>query len=133
MAKTPPPSATPYGIRTQILLGLVLVTLGAVLSTGYLALWAGGSSLRIQRECYRPNAYARVIDTYGRVERIVNNYANISFNFGPTLISWLAEQHPETYARIIAADRLSGCLRRHAGCRVSRGYPHNLPSSRGCR
>jgi two-component system NtrC family sensor kinase len=50
VAKTPPPSATPYGIRTQILLGLVLVTLGAVLSTGYLALWAGGSSLRIQRE-----------------------------------------------------------------------------------
>jgi two-component system, NtrC family, sensor kinase len=37
-------------MRAQILLGLVVVTLLAVLSTGYLALWAGGSSLRIQRE-----------------------------------------------------------------------------------
>lgn len=38
------------GLRAQILLGLALVTLFAVLSTGYLALWAAGSSFRVQRE-----------------------------------------------------------------------------------
>jgi hypothetical protein len=50
VATSPPPGATALGIRAQILIGLVLVTLFAVLSTGYLALWAGGASLRIQRE-----------------------------------------------------------------------------------
>jgi two-component system, NtrC family, sensor kinase len=44
------PNERRFGLRTQILLGLTLVTLFAVLSTGYLTLWAGGSSLRIQRE-----------------------------------------------------------------------------------
>src|SRR5438270_246633 len=81
---------------------------------------------RIQRECYRPNAYARVIDTYGRVERIVNNYANISFNFGPTLISWLAGQHPETYARIIAADRLSVARQAGHGNAIAQSYHHTI-------
>jgi two-component system NtrC family sensor kinase len=38
------------GVRAQILLGLTMVTLFAVLSTGYLTLWASGSSLRLQRE-----------------------------------------------------------------------------------
>ena len=41
---------------------------------------------RIYAECYRPNAFARVTDNRGRVERIVNNYTHISFNFGPTLL-----------------------------------------------
>ncbi|HEY1402753.1 MAG TPA: hypothetical protein VGB05_01360, partial [Pyrinomonadaceae bacterium] len=39
---------------------------------------------RITSECYRPNAFARIVDNYGRVERIVNNYSLINFNFGPT-------------------------------------------------
>ncbi len=38
------------GLRTQILLGLALVTLLAVTSTAYLALWAAGDSLRAERE-----------------------------------------------------------------------------------
>ncbi len=81
---------------------------------------------RIHRECYRPNAYARVIDSRGFVERVVNNYANISFNFGPTLISWLEEEHPETYARIIEADRTS--TRKHAGHgnAIAQGYHHAI-------
>ena len=66
---------------------------------------------RIHAECYRPNAYARIGDASGRVERIVNNYARLSFNFGPTLLNWLERQHPDTYARILDADRASA--RRH--------------------
>ncbi|MFL6209496.1 MAG: DUF3536 domain-containing protein [Pyrinomonadaceae bacterium] len=81
---------------------------------------------RIYRECYRPNSYARIIDARGGVERIVNNYANISFNFGPTLISWLAQHHPDTYARIIDADRLS--MRRYDGHgnAIAQGYHHAI-------
>ena len=44
---------------------------------------------RIHSECYRPNAFARIVNGKGQIERIVNNYANLSFNFGPTLMRWL--------------------------------------------
>ena len=79
---------------------------------------------RIHSECYRPNAYARIVDSYGRVERIVNNYADISFNFGPTLLSWLERQHPVTYWRIIEADRTSVGTRKGHGNAIAQGYNH---------
>ncbi|MFH2201804.1 MAG: DUF3536 domain-containing protein [Elusimicrobiota bacterium] len=59
---------------------------------------------RITHECYEPNTRARVHDGHGRA---VNNYARISFNFGPTLLSWMEEQAPDTYAAILAGDRES--------------------------
>ena len=40
---------------------------------------------RVYAECYRPNAFARVLDHQGHIQRIVNNYSLISFNIGPTL------------------------------------------------
>ena len=81
---------------------------------------------RIHAECYRPNAFARISDTHGRVERVVNNYARLSFNFGPTLLNWLERRQPETYARIIEADRTS--VLRHAGHGndVAQGYHHAI-------
>ena len=39
---------------------------------------------RITAECYAPNSAARILDAEGRIAKIVNNYASISFNFGPT-------------------------------------------------
>ena len=36
---------------------------------------------RVTAECYAPNADSRILDREGRIERIVNNYARISFNF----------------------------------------------------
>jgi hypothetical protein len=81
---------------------------------------------RIHAECYRPNGFARVVDSYGRVERIVNNYANLNFNFGPTLLAWLARQHPETYARVLAADRESVRARRGHGNAIAQGYHHAI-------
>ena len=59
---------------------------------------------RIYKECYRPNAFARIFGAFGMVERIVNNYAHLSFNIGPTLMSWIEEHHPVTYRRILQAD-----------------------------
>jgi alpha-amylase/alpha-mannosidase (GH57 family) len=81
---------------------------------------------RIASECYRPNAFARISDSYGRVERIVNNYAAMSFNFGPTLLSWLERSSPDAYARIIEADRASARLRGGHGNAIAQGYNHAI-------
>ncbi|HEX8773922.1 MAG TPA: DUF3536 domain-containing protein [Pyrinomonadaceae bacterium] len=81
---------------------------------------------RIHSECYRPNGYARVIDAYGRIELIVNNYVNMSFNFGPTLLSWLEQEHPQTYARILEADRESLGRRGGHGNAIAQGYNHSI-------
>jgi alpha-amylase/alpha-mannosidase (GH57 family) len=62
---------------------------------------------RITAECYAPNGAARIVDSKNRILRITNNYARISFNVGPTLLSWMQEKAPRTYAMIRDADRLS--------------------------
>src|SRR5512132_4274652 len=62
---------------------------------------------RITAECYAPNSVARILDDTGRIAAIVDNYASISFDFGPTLLAWLESNAPETYARVLAADRSS--------------------------
>ncbi|HEV2880037.1 MAG TPA: DUF3536 domain-containing protein [Pyrinomonadaceae bacterium] len=81
---------------------------------------------RITSECYRPNAFARIVDNYGRVERIVNNYSLINFNFGPTLLAWLERFHPQTYARILEADRASALRRGGHGNAIAQGYHHSI-------
>jgi alpha-amylase/alpha-mannosidase (GH57 family) len=81
---------------------------------------------RIYHECYRPNAHARIFDNYGRVEKIVNNYARMSFNFGPTLLSWLETYHPKTYARIIAADRESISFNNGHGNAIAQAFHHSI-------
>ena len=62
---------------------------------------------RIHEECYAANTDARTLDGSGRIREIVNNYAYISYNFGPTLLSWMEGHDPEAYLKIIEADRLS--------------------------
>jgi alpha-amylase/alpha-mannosidase (GH57 family) len=62
---------------------------------------------RITEECYAPNAMARILDEDGRLIRVVNNYARISFNLGPTLLAWMQDAAPEAYAGVLEADRLS--------------------------
>ncbi len=59
---------------------------------------------RIAVESYRPNAFARIVDAEGRVLSLVNNYEHLSFNVGPTLMSWLERHQPEVYARILEAQ-----------------------------
>src|SRR5262249_61308527 len=44
---------------------------------------------RITAECYEPNTVSRILDGHERIFELVNNYEKISFNFGPTLLSWL--------------------------------------------
>lgn len=81
---------------------------------------------RIHAECYRPNAFARISDTHGRVERVVNNYARLSFNFGPTLLNWLERHQPETYRRVVEADGESALRRGGHGNAIAQGYHHAI-------
>ncbi|MGG6294722.1 DUF3536 domain-containing protein [Leptolyngbya sp. AN02str] len=62
---------------------------------------------RIHHECYRPNAFARVLNDHGELLGVVNNFEYFSFNIGPTLMSWLEQYDPEVYQRILEADRTS--------------------------
>lgn len=81
---------------------------------------------RIHSECYQPNAGAHITDPATGTERIVNNYANISFNFGPTLLSWLKTNHPTTYAAIIDADEQSARARGGHGNAFAQAYGHAI-------
>ncbi len=60
---------------------------------------------RIFEECYAPNTSSRILDDRGRIVALINNFAYMSFNVGPTLFNWIAENHPGTYARILEGDR----------------------------
>jgi alpha-amylase/alpha-mannosidase (GH57 family) len=62
---------------------------------------------RICAECYATNGAARVVNSKNQITRIVNNYARISFNYGPTLLSWLLENAPRTYRMILDGERRS--------------------------
>jgi alpha-amylase/alpha-mannosidase (GH57 family) len=62
---------------------------------------------RICAECYASNGAARIVNSKNKITRIVNNYARISFNFGPTLMSWLMENAPRTYRMILDGERRS--------------------------
>jgi len=81
---------------------------------------------RVTSECYGPNAFASIVDPTTGERRIVNNYANISFNFGPTLLSWLERNHSETYQRILDADRLSASRRGGHGNAIAQAYGHAI-------
>ncbi|MDR1397434.1 MAG: DUF3536 domain-containing protein [Desulfarculales bacterium] len=78
---------------------------------------------RVNAECYAPNTAARIIDSNSWITKIINNYEYISFNFGPTLLDWLAEADPDTVDMIRAADAKS--LRRLGyGNAIAQNYNH---------
>jgi alpha-amylase/alpha-mannosidase (GH57 family) len=81
---------------------------------------------RITAECYAPNGASRIVDTKANNEiiRIVNNYARMSFNFGPTLLSWLQGKAPRTYRMIIDADRASRQRYGGHGSAMAQVYNH---------
>ncbi|MBK8576438.1 MAG: DUF3536 domain-containing protein [Elusimicrobia bacterium] len=79
---------------------------------------------RITRECYGPNAASRVLDSSGRIVEIVDNYRDISFNFGPTLLSWMERKEPDVYHRILDADRASLEARGGHGNALAQVYNH---------
>jgi alpha-amylase/alpha-mannosidase (GH57 family) len=79
---------------------------------------------RIFQECYKPNTEAVIIDDTGKVLRRVNNYEYLNFNFGPTLLSWIESKHPNTYAKILEADRKSIAVHNGHGNAIAQVYNH---------
>ncbi|MBW2616724.1 MAG: DUF3536 domain-containing protein [Deltaproteobacteria bacterium] len=79
---------------------------------------------RITRECYGPNTRARVHGGDGRILKLINNYEYMSFDFGPTLLSWLEKAHPWVYGQIITADRLSRDRFQGHGNALAQVYNH---------
>jgi alpha-amylase/alpha-mannosidase (GH57 family) len=79
---------------------------------------------RITAECYAPNTATRNLDGEGRIMAIVSNYARISFNFGPTLLSWMEKYAPDAYRAIQEADRQSIAWRSGHGAALAQVYNH---------
>lgn len=81
---------------------------------------------RITAECYRQNAASRILDGQDRIVQIVNNYARISFNIGPTLLAWLEQNAPTVYAAILEADRISQDRFSGHGSAMAQAYNHMI-------
>ena len=81
---------------------------------------------RIARECYVPNTEARVLNERGAIIDIIDNYAWMSFNFGPTLLAWMEKAHPHAYARILEADRLSAQRLGGHGNAMAQSFHHAI-------
>jgi len=78
---------------------------------------------RVHAESYRPNAFARIPSDDG--ERVANNFERLSFNVGPTLLSWMEKADPETYGRILEADRISREALGH-GNAIAQAFHHTI-------
>ena len=83
-------------------------------------------NMRINEECYRQNAASRILGSDRKIINIVNNYSNISFNFGPTLFSWLEAHAHDVYEHIIEADRKSREQFSGHGSAIAQAYNHMI-------
>jgi alpha-amylase/alpha-mannosidase (GH57 family) len=81
---------------------------------------------RIAAECYAPNAASRILDADNRIEQIVSNYARISFDFGPTLLAWMAAKAPQVYRAVLEADRESRKNFSGHGSAMAQAYNHMI-------
>jgi len=79
---------------------------------------------RITAECYGPNSASRILDGEDRIIDIINNYSRISFNFGPTLLSWMLRHHPRLHQAIVDADKLSMERFDGHGSAMAQAYSH---------
>jgi alpha-amylase/alpha-mannosidase (GH57 family) len=81
---------------------------------------------RITAECYAPNAVARILDGEGKIIELVSNYEKMSFNFGPTLMSWLERHRNGVYNQILEADRRSVIDHTGHGNAIAQCYNHAI-------
>jgi len=79
---------------------------------------------RINFECYAPNTAARILDGENFITKIINNYAHLNFNFGPTLLSWMETKDPGTYQAIIEADKISQARFSGHGSAIAQAHSH---------
>ena len=81
---------------------------------------------RVNKECYNPNSFSKVVDSRNRILDVVNNYEHMSFNFGPTLLSWMERFAPHTYERVIKADVDSRAEHNGHGNAIAQVYNHMI-------
>lgn len=81
---------------------------------------------RVNSECYAPNTASRLHDGEGRIMDIVSNYLRISFNFGPTVLSWMEGYAPEIYQAVLDADKQSIERRSGHGNAIAQVYSHPI-------
>ena len=81
---------------------------------------------KITAECYATNATSRILEEKGRIVDMVNNYAKMSFNVGPTLMAWLEEKAPDVYDAILGADRESQKNFSGHGSALAQVYNHMI-------
>jgi alpha-amylase/alpha-mannosidase (GH57 family) len=79
---------------------------------------------RITAECYAPNGASRITNKEDEIIRIMNNYGRMSYNFGPTLLSWLHDKAPRTYRMILDADKVSAQRYSGHGSAMAQVYNH---------
>ena len=79
---------------------------------------------RISAECYAPNTASRILNEKAVIKNIINNYSRISFNFGPTLLSWMEVNDQETYRAIQDADKESVKSFNGHGSAMAQVYNH---------
>jgi len=79
---------------------------------------------RITAECYAPNGASRITNKEDEIIRIMNNYARMSYNFGPTLLSWLHDKAPRTYRMVLDADKFSAQRYSGHGSAMAQVYNH---------
>jgi hypothetical protein len=79
---------------------------------------------KINAECYMVNGGAHLLDSQNRLIRILNNYSRISFNFGPTLLSWIKMHDRKTHASIVNADIASRSVFSGHGSAIAQIYNH---------
>ena len=79
---------------------------------------------RIAKECYEANTHAAILDAHGQVKRHINNFSYLSYDIGPTLLSWLHRKAPEVYKAILDADRESVLQKNGHGNAMAQVYDH---------
>ena len=79
---------------------------------------------KIATSCYTPNTVSRILDAQGRIDHIINNFAWMSFNIGPTLFHWMAKRLPRTAERIVAGDVESRARNNGHGNAIAQVYNH---------
>src|SRR5437868_7621787 len=81
---------------------------------------------RVTFECYAPNATARILNGEGAIQQITSNYSKVSFNFGPTLLSWMKDKMPDVHDAIVAADKASQERFGGHGSAIAQVYNHMI-------
>ncbi len=79
---------------------------------------------RVGAESYAPNSASRILDREDRIIDIINNYARISFDAGPTLLTWMARSAPDIHQAIVEADRESRTRFHGHGGAMAQAYNH---------